>query len=94
MNCSHEKVKFTPTPQLTHHGREDCELCGRFVRWVPKPETLERQQRNGSRIVALRNDPRLSEWEKGFIATLDGQGPKLSPRQQDKLDAIFSKYVR
>lgn len=36
--CGTTDVRFTPTPELPHFGREDCEHCGRFVRWVPKPE--------------------------------------------------------
>ena len=93
MNCQHTKSDFIPTPELTHHGKNVCSECGKFMGWAPKPETMEKQQRNATRIVTLRNEPRLSTWEKGFIATLDGQGPKISPRQQEVLDSIFTKYV-
>lgn len=94
MNCSHQNVKFTATPHLPHHGREDCANCGKFLRWSPKPETVEKQAENGRRLVALRNDERLSAWERSFIASLDGQGPKISPKQQQTLDSVWSKYVR
>lgn len=37
-NCESNEITFTETPNLQHFGREDCAGCGRFVRWVPKPE--------------------------------------------------------
>lgn len=36
--CQSTEVVFSETPQLPHYGREDCADCGRFIRWVPKPE--------------------------------------------------------
>lgn len=93
MKCHHTQVKFTETPELTHHGKETCLTCGAFVRWVPKPETQERARRNASNIVRLRADGRLTAWQREFIASVEGQGPKLSPKQQVILDEIAAKYV-
>jgi len=93
MDCDHRNIRFTLTPELKHHGREDCVDCHRFVRWVAKPETLERQSRNAEHLVALRKMERLSDWERSFIESLEGQGPKFSPRQQEKLDQIWEKYA-
>lgn len=92
MKCEICQPVFTPTPHLQHHGKETCAACGRFIRWVPKPQTIERQNRNGSAVVALRNNENLTAWERAFIATLDGQGPKVSPKQQGVLDKLVAKY--
>lgn len=42
--CPHARVKFTPTPELVHYGREDCEDCHKFVRWVPYPPDVIRSK--------------------------------------------------
>lgn len=92
MKCDQCSPIFTPTPELPHHGKETCSVCNRFIRWVPKPENVERQRQNGERIVALRNREDLTSWERGFVSTLDGQGPKVSPKQQAILDKLAAKY--
>ena len=37
--CHSPNLVQTPTPKGPHHAREECGDCGRFVRWVPKPES-------------------------------------------------------
>lgn len=85
---------FTPTPELTHFGKETCQQCGKFLRWVPKPQNIEKQKTNADAVVKLRNDDRLSAWERGFVATLDTQGPKVSPKQQAILDKLIAKFLQ
>lgn len=92
MKCQTCTPVFTPTPDLPHHGKETCAVCSKFLRWVPKPETEVRQRRNAANVVRLRGDERLTEWERGFIGTLDGHGPKMSPKQQAILDKLATKY--
>lgn len=93
MNCNHEVTRTIPTPDLPHHGKIICSLCGKFMGWAKKPATIEREQRNAAAIVRLRFDKRLTEWEKEFIASIEGQGPKLSPKQQETLEKIAANYV-
>lgn len=93
MNCQHDQPIFTPTPELSHYGKETCAVCGRFIRWMPKPETVERQTRQAAAIVALRSMASLSEWERSFIGTLDEQGPKISPKQAVILDKLISRFL-
>lgn len=86
--CEHRNTELILTPELKHHGKEVCRDCGRFVRWVAKPETNARHAANAQKLVALRNCDRLTEWECSFVESLEGQGPKFSPKQQDTLDKI------
>lgn len=37
-NCGCNETKFIETQNLVHYGKEVCASCGRFIRWVPKPE--------------------------------------------------------
>lgn len=91
-NCNHEWVTLTLTPHLRHYGKETCQQCGRFVRWIPKPETLERMKVNAEKISALKTKP-LGEWEKGFLLSLEKQGRHFSPKQQSKLDELIIRYA-
>lgn len=93
MNCQHTQTEIVLTPELTHHGKIVCVACRKFLGWAKKPETIAREQRNAEAIVKLRNSERLSAWEREFIASLDGQGPKISPRQQEALDRMIAKHV-
>lgn len=91
-NCDHRHTRTTLTPELQHYAREDCALCGKFLRWLKKPETVEREKENAKKITQLRDVRGMCEWEKGFMLNLDKQGTRLSPRQQEWLDKIWVKY--
>lgn len=90
-DCDHGNVIFTATPELTHHGKETCLDCGKFLRWVPKPETLERDKENARKIELLKTKS-MGDWEKGFLLSLEKQGRHFSPKQQDKLDELIKRY--
>lgn len=36
--CSHEDTREILTPEMQHHGKEVCNGCGKFLRWIPKPD--------------------------------------------------------
>src|SRR3546814_2664242 len=59
--------------------------CCAFLRWLKAPSTVEREAEIGRRIVWLRDHGRLTVWDQEFIGSLDGCGPKLSPRQSEQL---------
>ena len=42
--CEHRNVKFTPTPDLIHYGREDCLDCYKFIRWLAYPPDVVRSK--------------------------------------------------
>lgn len=92
MKCPHTNTTTTETPQGPHHAKVICDDCGAFVRWLPKPETLARMDNNAKLIKALDHDNvPLSEWERGFVKSIGAQ-KKLSPRQQEKLEALAKKF--
>lgn len=89
--CQHFNSRVTPTPELSHHAREDCLDCGKFLRWLPKPETIQRQADNAEKIVRLRS-ANLPKWEAGFMLSLEKQGRHFSPKQQATLDKIYDTF--
>lgn len=89
--CDHTRTTFIPTPELIHHGKTVCADCGTFLGWVKKPETIERDKANTAAIARLK-DRNLTEWEKGFILSLEKQGRGFSPKQQAKLDKLAETY--
>jgi hypothetical protein len=54
-------------PESLHHAREICGSCGRFIRWLPKPKTLQWRKLNGFRLAKLGTCERLTPWEENFI---------------------------
>lgn len=37
--CGSDNLIETELSEGPHYGREDCEDCKRFLRWLPKPDT-------------------------------------------------------
>jgi len=90
-SCEHPESEFVPTPELIHHGKNVCVQCGAFLGWAKKPETIEKEKRNAA-ILAMLETQRLTEWEKGFVLSLEKQGRHFSPKQQETLDNINLRY--
>lgn len=92
MPCEHLSTKLELTPAGPHYGKTVCCTCGKFMGWVKKPENIARDEETARRIVDLRKSAYLPTWEREFIDSIDGQGPKLSPKQREIIERIWSKY--
>jgi hypothetical protein len=90
-DCKHSVIQTVPTPELQHFAKEVCADCGAFLRWLPKPENLERQKERQAQIEELRATGRLSDWEREFLATISAQRT-LSPKQTDRFNEMLGKY--
>jgi hypothetical protein len=88
--CRHDAtcVEQMP-PGRTHHAAEICAVCGRFIRWLPKPETLHARRLNAFRLARLAMHEGLTSWEREFLASISHQ-TRLSPKQQ----ALVARLVR
>lgn len=83
MNCTHDNTRTTELPKGSmHFARVDCNDCQRFVKWLPFPETLIRQEENARRVKTLQGMPQ-DTWTQGFLASFP---KKPSPKQQAVLD--------
>lgn len=93
-NCPHTNTRLELMPEGSqHYAKVICSDCGKFLRWEKHPRTVEREKSNAGALVRLRKDERLTQWEREFVASVEGQGPKLSPKQQRVLETIAGKYV-
>ena len=90
--CRHHVTRTERLPGHVHFAREVCVVCGRFLRWSAKPATLEGQRSNGFRIAKLTMQEGLTPWEREFLRSVAHQ-PRLSPRQQEILDKLCTKYL-
>ncbi len=90
--CQHRnKVRRRMLPsESPHFAKEVCSDCGKLLRWVEKPETVDRQRLNSFRVAKLSMCDSLSGWEREFLKSIAAR-PKLSPKQQACLDRIYSK---
>jgi len=91
-NCQHDtKVLVKLAPDSPHYAQEICEVCGAFVRWIPRPENLETQRLRAERIAKLSKCDGLTDWERGFVASVS-KFRKLSPKQAAVIDRLFARY--
>jgi hypothetical protein len=67
-HCEHGSTRVEQLANGPHFAKEICTDCGRVLRWLPKPQTVEHQRFNALRLVKLAMDPGLSNWERAFYS--------------------------
>jgi hypothetical protein len=91
-SCTHSATVTERLPAThRHHARLMCAVCGRFLRWLPRPETIERERVNAFRMARLAMHPDLTGWERQFIRSVGGK-KHLSPKQQALLVRLCAQY--
>ena len=75
-----------------HFARVKCRSCGRTLKWLAKPATIERQRLNAFRIAQLSMCDGLTAWERRFVQSL-AHARKFSPRQSQILDRLCAEYL-
>lgn len=84
------------------HGQKIiCCECGRFIRWIPSPATIECHQNLKARLEVLKD--KVGGWDSAFVKNLihhfklaeqGGKILKLSPRQSEQLQRIEVIYLQ
>jgi len=91
--CKHDIIRFQILPHgHVHFAQEVCAMCGCFVRWVPRLKTVERQQSNAFKLARLAMCPRLTHWERKFIASVTHR-TRLSPKQSAIIDRLVRQHL-
>jgi hypothetical protein len=91
--CTHPVTRTERFPGgVPHYSHEVCAMCGRHVRWFPKPATSERRRLNAFRLAGLGMCSTLSPWERHFVRSVS-QRKKLSSQQQAVLDRLVTQYL-
>jgi hypothetical protein len=92
--CSHSATVTERMPEgHNHYAAERCADCGAFLRWLPKPETVERRRLNAFRLENLAMCDRLTSWERHFVRDVS-QRKRVSPKQQEIIDRLCAIYVK
>src|SRR5438477_12753005 len=92
--CTHSATRSVRMPATSrHHARVECADCGAFLKFLARPENIERRKLVGVQLAKLIEHSGLSPWEWQFIGSLAKQGTKLSPKQQEVFDRICAKYL-
>jgi hypothetical protein len=92
-HCKHTATVIPRMPEgHTHYVQLKCASCGLHIRWLPKPETIERRRLNGFKLAKLAMCDRLTSWEWHFVRDLQHR-KKLSPRQQAVIDKLAVAYL-
>lgn len=89
--CAHYRVIQIPESSGPHHAREVCSDCRKFLRWVPKPETLKRREENAAILTALAKREDLNAWERRFVRNLITH-KNISPSQRATLLELRDQY--
>src|SRR5690348_4839685 len=93
--CAHNATRTVLLPTGSrHHARLECAGCRAFLKFLPRPENIERRKLVGEQIARLAVNPRLTGWERQFVGSLARQAGKLSPRQQEVLERICAAYLQ
>ena len=93
--CTHQATRTVVMPAGSrHHARLECADCGAFLKFLARPENVERRKLNGFRLAKLQMHPGLNSWERDFVATLAGQGNKFTPKQQAVFDRLCTTYLK
>jgi hypothetical protein len=93
--CAHNQTTTELLPQGSkHYAKLRCANCGEHLRFLPKPENVERRKLNAYRLAKLQMAPGLNQWERQFIDSLVKLGNnKLSPKQQAAFDRLCLTYL-
>jgi hypothetical protein len=75
-----------------HFAAERCAHCGCHLRWVPRPETVQRQRLTAFRLAKLEMCPDLTHWERKFVASISHR-PRFSPKQQQIIKQLVRQYL-
>jgi hypothetical protein len=95
LQCAHTstKTELLP-PESRHFAKLKCADCGAFLKFLPRPENVERRKLNGFKLAKLQMCDGLSSWEREFIESLAKQGSnKLTPKQQAVFDRLCLTYL-
>jgi hypothetical protein len=93
--CPHTATatEFLPA-ESRHFAKLRCADCGAFLKFLPRPENVERRKLNGYRLARLQMMPGLNAWERGFVDSLAKQGStKFTPKQQAVFDRLCLSYL-
>jgi hypothetical protein len=91
--CTHPATRTERLPDGSrHYARLTCALCGRHLRWLPRPETIERERVNAFKFTRLAMCEGLSTWERSFVRDVS-KLPKLSPKQEALLVRLCEQYL-
>ena len=92
--CSHSATftEFLPAGRF-HYAEEVCATCRRHVKWIPRPENIERRRHFALQLEQLAKRPDLNQWERSFLANISRLNGKLSPRQTLKFQELCRKYL-
>jgi hypothetical protein len=90
--CPHvaTHVEFC-APGFVHYSRVICDRCGRFLDWLPRPSNAVRRRMIARRLALLGRSSELNPWEHRFVKDVS-EKRKLSPRQEQKVDEIWSAH--
>ena len=91
--CRHNTTPLEEMPPgSAHFAREVCVTCGCWLRWLPKPETVQRARLNAFRLARLGMCEGLSKWERSFVHHVSQQR-KLSPKQEALVARLYAQYL-
>jgi hypothetical protein len=92
-SCQHTELLTETMPSgHVHFARVKCRSCGRTLKWLAKPATIERQRLNAFRIAQLSMCDGLTAWERRFVQSL-AHARKFSPRQLQIFDRLCGTYL-
>jgi hypothetical protein len=92
--CLHQTlVKVINDPPSVHYGKLICSQCGRFIKWIPNPHTIERVIQQEVLINQMIDvyHTRMSSYEIIFLSDIKSN-KFLLPKQLLFFEELKKKY--
>jgi hypothetical protein len=92
--CPHNITQTVELPTgSVHFARMECATCGAFIKYVPRPENVERRKLLGEQIARLAMNLGLTAWERQFVSSLARRNGKLSPKQEEVFNRLCQTHL-
>lgn len=92
-DCDHRHKAVVPEKRSSvHFAKQICSDCKKFLKWIPKPETLHRRMLNAETLTSLSKRDDLDEWTRHFVRSVSSI-KNLTPKQQGILDDLRKRFL-
>jgi hypothetical protein len=95
LQCTHSLTATELLPRESqHYAKLVCADCGAHLRFLPRPENVEKRKLTGYKLAKLQMCDGFNSWEREFIGSLANHGSnKLTPKQQAVFDRLCLTHL-
>lgn len=89
--CLHQTVRTVVLENSIHYGKEVCAVCGAYLRFIPKPENVEKRNRFKEMAQELWNR-NMNPFDRKFVLDQEKAAFHMSPKQEAYFNVVYARY--